>query len=38
MFGFSDEGIHILTRKIAPEAIETKSEIEEYNIWLADEE
>ena len=27
MFGFSDEGIHILTRKIAPEAAETKSEI-----------
>ncbi len=38
MFGFSDEGIHILTRKIAPEAAETKSEIEEYNIWLSDEE
>jgi DNA polymerase elongation subunit (family B) len=38
MFGFSDEGIHILTRKIASEAAETRSEIEEYNIWLADEE
>ena len=38
MFGFSDEGIHILTRKIASEAAETKSEIEEYNIWLADED
>ena len=38
MFGFSDEGIHILTRRIAPEALETKAEAEEYSIWLADEE
>ena len=38
MFAFSDEGIHILTRKIAPEAAETKSETEEYSIWLANEE
>jgi DNA polymerase I len=38
MFGFSDEGIHILTRRIAPEVSETKSETEEYNIWLANEE
>jgi DNA polymerase, archaea type len=38
MFAFSDEGIRILTRKIAPEAAETKPEAEEYNIWLADEE
>jgi hypothetical protein len=38
MFGFSDEGIHILARRIAPEAIETKSETEEYSIWLADED
>jgi hypothetical protein len=38
MFGFSDDGIHILSRKIAPETAETKSESEDYNIWLADEE
>lgn len=38
MFAFSDEGIHILTRKIAPEAAENKSETEEYSIWLANEE
>jgi DNA polymerase, archaea type len=37
MFGFSDEGIHILTRRIAPETSETKSDTEEYSIWLADE-
>ena len=38
MFGFSDEGIHILSRRIAPETGEVKSEFEDYNIWLADEE
>jgi hypothetical protein len=38
MFGFSDEGIQILSRRMAPEAIETKPETEEYGIWLADEE
>lgn len=38
MFGFSDEGIQILSRKIVSEAPETKSENEEYSIWLADEE
>jgi DNA polymerase elongation subunit (family B) len=38
MFPFSDEGIHILIRRITPEAAETKPETEEYNIWLADEE
>jgi DNA polymerase elongation subunit (family B) len=38
MFPFSDEGIHILTRRIAPEGTETKIETEEYGIWLADEE
>jgi hypothetical protein len=37
MFGFSDDGIHILNRRIAPEAAESKSEAEEYGIWLADE-
>jgi hypothetical protein len=37
MFGFSDDGIHILPRRIAPEPTETKSETEEYGIWLADE-
>ena len=38
IFSFSDEGIHILTRKIAPEAPETKPQTEEYGIWLANEE
>ena len=38
MFGFSEEGIRILTRKITPEAAEIKSDTEEYGIWLADEE
>jgi DNA polymerase elongation subunit (family B) len=38
MFGFTDEGIRIVNRRIAQEASETKTEIEEYGIWLADEE
>jgi DNA polymerase I len=38
MFPFSDEGIHILTRRITPEGAEPKIETEEYGIWLADEE
>jgi DNA polymerase elongation subunit (family B) len=38
MFNFSNEGIHILNRRVIPEAVETKPEIEEYSIWLADEE
>ena len=38
MFAFSDDGLHLLPRKIAPEAAETKSETEEYSIWLANEE
>ena len=38
MFPFSDEGIHIVNRRIAQEAAETKPETEEYSIWLAEEE
>jgi hypothetical protein len=38
MFGFTDEGIRIVTRRMAQEASETKSDIEEYGIWLAEEE
>jgi hypothetical protein len=38
IFGFSDEGIHILHRNVAPEAAEGKSDTEEYGIWLAEEE
>jgi hypothetical protein len=38
IFGFSDEGIRILTRKVAPEAAETKPEAEDYGIWLAETE
>jgi hypothetical protein len=38
MFGFTDEGIRIVNRRIAQEASEKKSEIEEYGIWLAEEE
>jgi DNA polymerase, archaea type len=37
MFGFSDEGIHVVNRRIAPEAPDTKPDTEEYSIWLADE-
>jgi DNA polymerase elongation subunit (family B) len=38
MFGFSEEGIRILSRKIAPEVGETKPETEDYGIWLAETE
>ena len=38
IFSFSDEGIQILTRKIAQDSQETKPQSEEYGIWLADEE
>jgi DNA polymerase, archaea type len=38
IFGFSDEGIHILHRNAAPEAAEGKADTEEYGIWLAEEE
>ena len=38
MFGFSDEGIRILARKVAPETAETKPETEDYSIWLAETE
>jgi DNA polymerase elongation subunit (family B) len=38
MFGFTDEGIRIVNRRITQEASEKKSEIEEYGIWLAEEE
>ena len=38
MFAFTDEGIHLLPRRITPEVAETKPETEEYSIWLADEE
>lgn len=36
MFGFSDEGIHILSKKITQEISEAKPETEEYGIWLAE--
>ena len=35
---FTDEGIHLLPRRMTPEVAETKPETEEYSIWLADEE
>lgn len=38
IFGFSDEGIRILERKVAPETAEGKSDIEDYGIWLAEGE
>jgi len=38
MFGFSDEGIRLLARKIAPEALDSKIDTEEYGIWLAETE
>ena len=38
MFAFTDEGIHLLPRRITPEVAETKPETEEYSIWLAEEE
>jgi hypothetical protein len=38
MFGFSDEGIRILARKSTSEAAETKSETDDYSIWLAETE
>ncbi len=36
MFGFSEEGMRIVSRKIAPEAAESKPDSEEYGIWLAE--
>lgn len=38
IFGFSDEGIRILTRKPISEPVETKSENDDYSIWLAEPE
>jgi DNA polymerase, archaea type len=38
IFGFSDEGIRILDRKVAPETTEGKSDTEDYSIWLAEGE
>ena len=38
MFDFSGDDIHILTRRVAFESVETKPETEEYSIWLADDE
>jgi len=38
IFGFSDEGIRILERKVAPETAESKSDTEDYGIWLAEGE
>jgi DNA polymerase elongation subunit (family B) len=36
IFGFSDEGIRILERKVAPETAENKPDTEDYGIWLAE--
>ncbi|MBN1396665.1 MAG: DNA polymerase, partial [Bacteroidetes bacterium] len=36
IFGFSNEGIRILERKIIPEKTDIKSDTEEYSIWLAE--
>jgi hypothetical protein len=38
MFGFSEEGIHILTRKAASDTTENKPETDDYSIWLAESE
>jgi DNA polymerase I len=38
MFGFSDEGIRLLARKVTPEALETKTDVEEFGIWLSETE
>jgi hypothetical protein len=38
IFGFSDEGIRILERKVAPEIAEGKPDTEDYGIWLAEGE
>ena len=38
IFGFSDEGIRILERKIAAETTEDSSDTEDYGIWLAEGE
>ena len=38
MFGFTDEGIRVINRRISQEASEMKSELDEYGIWLAEEE
>jgi len=36
IFGFSDEGIRILERKVAQETTEIKPDTEDYGIWLAE--
>lgn len=36
MFGFSEEGINILSRKTTPELTEIKPTTEDYSIWLAE--
>jgi DNA polymerase I len=36
MFGFSEEGMRIVSRTITPESAESKPETEEYGIWLAE--
>jgi DNA polymerase, archaea type len=38
IFGFSDQGIHILERTVTPETIESKQDTEDYSIWLDEEE
>jgi DNA polymerase, archaea type len=38
IFGFSDEGIHILGRKLSPETIESKPDSDDYGIWLAEKD
>ena len=38
IFGFSDEGICILGHKVAPDTAESKSDTEDYSIWLAEGE
>jgi DNA polymerase I len=38
IFGFSEEGIRILERKVAPEMAESKPDTEDYGIWLAEGE
>jgi DNA polymerase, archaea type len=38
IFGFSEEGIRILGRKLPQEAVDNKSDSEDYGIWLAEED
>jgi DNA polymerase, archaea type len=38
LFPFSPDGIHIIDRKLAPDATPPKAETDEYGIWLADSE